>query len=205
MKTITYVMFGICAAATLAAAAGQVSITTPVDGATLEGGHVVDVAWTNSTTVTADVYVLAGNKRSDLVKGNTIDRGTAKWRVPREEGTYKLVVEASNGAKASITVIVGAGGGEPVTTPATAPKVYPSPNPLDLSAGGATTTFSGAPAGSKVTIYDLEGLKVAERNNDPLSWDGRNERGDVVAGGTYMYVLETPAGEKLTGKIAVVK
>lgn len=204
MKTLTYISLLTVAAAAVAFAAGQVEITSPADGATLEGGRVVDVAWTNSTTVVADVYVLVGNKRHDLVTDNVIDRGVAKWRVPREEGSYKLVIEAANGAKASVTVFVGAAG-EPETAAASAPKIYPSPNPLDLSTAGAAATFAGAPAGSKVTIYDFEGLKVAERDNDPLSWDGRNERGDVVAGGTYMYVLETPSGQKLTGKLAVVK
>ncbi len=203
MKTLTYISL-LTAAAAVAGAAGQVEITGPADGATLEGGHVVDVTWKNSTTVAADVYVLVGNKRQDLVTDNAVDRGTSKWRVPKDEGSYTLVVEAANGAKASVTVFVGAAG-EPETAAAGAPKIYPSPNPLDLSAGAAAATFAGAPAGAKVTIYDLEGLKVAERDNDPLSWDGRNERGDVVAGGTYMYVLETPGGEKFTGKLAVVK
>jgi hypothetical protein len=108
------------------------------------------------------------------------------------------VVEATNGAKAKTEVTVGA-------APATAPQIYALPNPYNLSTATGPTVFAGAPAGSKATIYDMEGRKVADAAGDPLGWDGHNERGDVVAGGTYMFVLETPTGGRFTGKIAVVK
>ncbi len=181
------------------AAAGAVTIVSPTAGETLESGRVVHVEWKNNTTTPADVYVVFGEHRTMLVSADAASDGISMWRIPTEGGEYTLVVEASNGAKTSTKVIVGG------MAPATAPKVYPSPNPLDLSAGAATTTFASAPPGSKVTIFDLQGIEVTALEGDPLRWDGRNGRGDLVAAGTYLYELTTPGGERLTGKIAVVK
>lgn len=185
-------------AAAAAFAAGAVTIVSPTAGAPLESGRVVHIEWKNNTTTPADVYVIFGEHRTNLVAGDAASEGMSMWRVPAEGGEYTLVVEASNGAKASTTLVVG---GAAVTEP----KVYPSPNPLNLAAGDTSVTFASAPSGSKATIYDLQGLTVAELEGDPLKWDGRNGRGDVVAGGTYLYQLITPGGELFTGKIAVVK
>ena len=69
----------------------------------------------------------------------------------------------------------------------------------------STVDGAGAPGGSSATIFDMLGREVVKLSGDPLQWDGRNERGDMVSAGTYMFVVELPSGEKHTGKIAVVK
>jgi hypothetical protein len=36
-------------------------------------------------------------------------------------------------------------------------------------------------------------------------WNGRNDNGGIVANGVYFYVIESSAGERAVGKIAVLK
>ncbi|MDZ7725396.1 MAG: hypothetical protein U5R06_21890 [candidate division KSB1 bacterium] len=72
------------------------------------------------------------------------------------------------------------------------------------------------PSKLKVTILDAFGNRVAlwetmadNRLNDGgegLVWDGRNERGDIVANGGYICVIKSLNGnEKYIRKIAVFK
>ena len=38
-----------------------------------------------------------------------------------------------------------------------------------------------------------------------VSWDGKNEKGEIVANGTYFYVIESSTGKKAVGKLAVLR
>jgi hypothetical protein len=40
--------------------------------------------------------------------------------------------------------------------------------------------------------------------DDVDSWDGRNERGDLVAGGVYIYLIESSGGDEIWGKFMVL-
>jgi len=55
----------------------------------------------------------------------------------------------------------------------------------------------------KIRILDLTGelVKVLEEKygNSMVSWDGKNEQGNLVARGIYIFVMEN-----FSGKIAVV-
>jgi len=67
----------------------------------------------------------------------------------------------------------------------------------------------------KITIYDFSNCKVIEIDDWVLrqagtqydqthSWDGRNERGDVVATGTYFFVVEYADGSTQWGKLVIL-
>ena len=47
------------------------------------------------------------------------------------------------------------------------------------------------------------------KHDDPFDgnefWDLRNGRGDQIAPGLYIYVVETPSGDKKVDKFAVVR
>jgi subtilisin family serine protease len=86
------------------------------------------------------------------------------------------------------------------------------PNPFNPS----TTIRYDIPTGSgkipvKVTIYDLRGRlvkKLVERENEPgryqVHWDGRDEGGQYVSSGVYMYRIE--AGDfRFTKKMLLVR
>ena len=117
------------------------------------------------------------------------------------------------------------GGGEPVaiedenTNPdfASLPRAFDLaqnyPNPFNPS----TTIAIEVPgtAGTKqpvrLTIYDIRGRRVKilidsglEPGNHLVQWDGRNDRGETISSGIYLYTLKA-AGETFTRKMAVLK
>lgn len=64
---------------------------------------------------------------------------------------------------------------------------------------------------AKVKVFNLAGELVHRLYEGPagngtlaLSWDGRNEKGDVVASGTYLILAETPSGP-VRQLVAVIK
>jgi hypothetical protein len=140
-------------------------------------------------------------RRNRIGEYSAETNGMIMWRVPADAlPAYRIVVEEAGGLGSEASVNVTVIGGAPVL-----PEVYATPNPFDLSAGIGQLTFAGASSGSTAAIYDMEGRELVKVSGSPLQWDGRNERGDMVAAGTYMFVVELPSGEKHTGKIAVVK
>jgi len=72
------------------------------------------------------------------------------------------------------------------------PQVYPSPfNPS--KAVGGVLKFSQLPNDSRVTILGISGRKIRVLTGvvrHRLEWDGKNEAGDDVAAGFYLYVIE---------------
>jgi immune inhibitor A len=65
------------------------------------------------------------------------------------------------------------------------------------------------PRGFSVDIFDVEGNLVRRLegsgetlDNGTALWDGRDERGNIVEGGLYMYVVES-TGEKASGVVAL--
>lgn len=71
-------------------------------------------------------------------------------------------------------------------------------------------------AGVRLTIYDMMGQRVYERSYSQgevggseglnrISWDGKNDDGEVVGNGGYVAVLEVSGGPKMKRKIAVKK
>ncbi|MGD8720002.1 MAG: hypothetical protein PVH29_14420 [Candidatus Zixiibacteriota bacterium] len=180
---------------------GELNITNPADGAAVKPGQVVRITWRNMTTNPVEVWLKWEDRRKSLGEKSNETDGMMMWRVPEDAaGAYTILVEEAGGLGSSSTVELTVGG----TAPAL-PEVYATPNPFDVSSGRPILTFAGAPIGSSGKIFDMEGREVVSLSGDPLQWDGRNDRGDMVAGGTYMFVVETEGGERHTGKIAVIK
>ena len=94
--------------------------------------------------------------------------------------------------------------------------VYNYPNPFK-----SNTTFTFqlnlAPVDVKIKVYTISGrvIKEIEANNITqrfvkIPWDGRDEDGDVIANGTYLYkiIVKTTDGsysDNVLGKMAVIK
>lgn len=90
--------------------------------------------------------------------------------------------------------------------------IYPNPCYLDQ---GKIITFANLPLESeaKVYIYDLAGNLVRtlgetetaiEGGSRTATWDLRNDKGDPVARGIYLYFIPE-ASQKGSGKIALMK
>ncbi len=206
MQMKSFAKYGLVVGALLGATAaawaiGELTITNPPDDAQVKPGQVVRIAWRNFTTNPVDVWLKWDGRRNRIGEYSAETDGMIMWRVPADAlPAYRIVVEETGGLGSEASVNVTVIGGAPAL-----PEVYATPNPFDLSSGIGQLTFVGAPSGSTAAIYDMEGRELVKLSGSPLQWDGRNERGDMVAAGTYMFVVELPSGEKHTGKIAVVK
>jgi len=93
-------------------------------------------------------------------------------------------------------------------------SAYPSPFVIDGSAV-LTIPFSFGSVDSKTRLYlyDISGglLREIEMGRYPsggssfsgFKWDGKNDNGDYVASGIYIYMIDS-GGDSQTGKIAVI-
>lgn len=121
-------------------------------------------------------------------------------------GTYLITVQASNGsqtsAMASATVTL-------VQANLNAVRAYPNPWRSDRH-GGVDITFDNLSTGSEVKLFTVSGHSVrtltpSAATPDRVVWDRKNDSGDVVASGIYVYSIKDSSGSKSKGKIAIIK
>ncbi|MEW6556769.1 MAG: carboxypeptidase regulatory-like domain-containing protein, partial [Elusimicrobiota bacterium] len=164
------------------------TITDSTSTGLLSGTISDDVNW-----ITTDVTTFTGNSTVVTVTVNTTGLSKSQY-----SGTITLT---SNGGNTSITVSVSA------------TCVLTKPNPYNPRAGKVTFFGSGVvPNDTKIRIYTVSGDLVKTVNTTTtdsqgqpvLEWDGKNEDGDMVVSGVYIYVSESPK-EKAHGKFTVIK
>jgi hypothetical protein len=64
-------------------------------------------------------------------------------------------------------------------------------------------TYKGV---AELRIFTLAGELVAEREiSNTRGWDGRNDAGELVAGGLYLFHIRTADGDSHSGKLAVIR
>jgi hypothetical protein len=85
-------------------------------------------------------------------------------------------------------------------------RVTPYPNPYRPGhAVRGTVKFAGLTAGMTLRLYTVRGFKVWEGvggDSGTAEWNGRNDRGEMVAPGTYLWVAEG-AGRRERGTLIV--
>ncbi|GAG06813.1 unnamed protein product, partial [marine sediment metagenome] len=108
--------------------------------------------------------------------------------------------ESANATNSDGQSVTGGNGGEPTS------NAYP--NPYDFSSGMMKFKVSGT-AGSEVEIYTTSGRLVRKLTGDTgkeeIEWDGKNEEGEDVTRGIYIYNITDGNGSKKTGKLAVLR
>jgi hypothetical protein len=114
-----------------------------------------------------------------------------------------------------ITEIMDVDKSPPTTGPLANENVYAYPNPFNPDVEHVKLRFKLGKDGSvTITIFDISNTKVKEVISAvPMSagveqsivWDGRNERGEIVANGVYFYVIESSSGERAVGKVVVLR
>ena len=103
-----------------------------------------------------------------------------------------------------------------LATPFTPPKedlseVEAYPNPFIIDTGPVTKfTIRNLADRSSVSIFTPNGLLIRTIGQDQIpgswaEWDGRNQQGDLVASGVYIYVIYTEDEQSHVGKVAVVR
>ena len=94
----------------------------------------------------------------------------------------------------------------PFVTSLDAVEVYPNPYKAGVHKGWVY--FANLPPHSKIKFYNVAGEFITEGGNGdepiwPLELGSGKET--IKASGVYLYVIETPAGEKKVGKLAVIR
>ncbi|MDP8208272.1 MAG: hypothetical protein P9L92_16520 [Candidatus Electryonea clarkiae] len=96
-------------------------------------------------------------------------------------------------------------------------KIKAVPNPFIVQSGleqgenESRVMFTHLPTDCDITIYNVAGnelTKIRHRstaNEGYDYWDLRNQHGQDVAYGIYIYVVVTPGGDKHTGKLMVIR
>ncbi len=86
--------------------------------------------------------------------------------------------------------------------------VYPNPYRRIGANGETGVMFAGLPERATIRIFTLQGIEVCKIEHDNRlggsRWDLRNEHGDEVAGGVYLYTIEA-GDDKIRGKLAILR
>ncbi len=77
--------------------------------------------------------------------------------------------------------------------------VYPNP----FLSRYNVLTFRKLPKNATVRIFTLNGELIREIKTN--IWDGKNQNGDKVSSGVYIYLIQTEDGRTTTGKLAVIR
>ncbi|MEK7813809.1 MAG: T9SS type A sorting domain-containing protein, partial [Candidatus Desantisbacteria bacterium] len=93
------------------------------------------------------------------------------------------------------------------TSPTDFSQLLVFPNPFQPGKGDNVVNFANLPDNTTISIYNLTGELAWEKQgiiSGSTSWNGRNDAGEPVASGTYIYVIRNANGNKKTGKVAVI-
>jgi photosystem II stability/assembly factor-like uncharacterized protein len=94
----------------------------------------------------------------------------------------------------------------PVVTTLDAVEVYP--NPYKYGTHSGRVYFANLPPHSRVKFYNVAGEFLAEGGNgaEPIwSLELEGKIRPLAASGVLFFIVETPSGEKTTGKLAVIR
>lgn len=81
------------------------------------------------------------------------------------------------------------------------------PNPFKPHLGHTGIYFKGLTEKTTIKIYNIAGelVRKIENVDGETTWDARNNSGNKVASGVYIYLITNDKGNKRTGKLAVIK
>ncbi|MBI3292166.1 MAG: T9SS type A sorting domain-containing protein [Elusimicrobia bacterium] len=87
-----------------------------------------------------------------------------------------------------------------------APRLYPNPWRADKHAG-TLITFDQLTGNVTVKLFTVSGhlVKTLSTSSPSTTWDLTNDAGDPVASGLYLYLLTNDQGQKVRGKLAVIR
>ncbi len=86
------------------------------------------------------------------------------------------------------------------------PRVFPNPWKVDKD-NAVGMTFDQFPTGSTVKIFTIaaEKVRVLHTSAADVVWDLKNDDGDTVASGVYLYTVTAPSGDMARGKLVVIR
>jgi len=123
---------------------------------------------------------------------------------PPAAGTFNFTVLATNagGDSGSASVVLTVADSADLASV----RVYPNPWRSDKHLG-KSITFDALALNSTVKIFTISGhcIKTLPTSSSSIAWDLTNDSGDRVASGIYIYLITDSQGDKVKGKVAVIK
>jgi len=84
--------------------------------------------------------------------------------------------------------------------------IIPYPNPVVVRTGEERVGFSLPPYGARIRIFTVSGDLVEEiTSGQNWKWDLRNQSGELVSGGIYLFLVYDAEGNSAVGKLAVIR
>jgi len=115
----------------------------------------------------------------------------------------------AGGGYVLVTTPNGRGGVSKLAGDYTNAHCYPNPFKPNSGLGHGKITFTRLTSHSKLRIYNIAGELVYDTETDTpigeLAWNVKNNGGENVASGVYIYVLSNDLGHQKIGKLAVVR
>lgn len=92
-----------------------------------------------------------------------------------------------------------------ISIPPLNPRIYPNPWRTDRHMGGIT--FDQLTGQATVKVFTISGHLVRSEQTTQASytWDLKNQSGQPVASGMYLYLITNSQGQKARGKLAVIR
>lgn len=138
----------------------------------------------------------------------TLNESLRRWEALSSEVNFSSKTVSAQAAHFSVFALFGAAASSNLS----AIKVFP--NPFQPGSGGAFDAsgikFKNLTQEATIRIFTLTGelvrtLHKTAADGDEKVWDARNESGRSVASGVYFYLVTNPSGEKIKGRVAVIK
>jgi len=122
---------------------------------------------------------------------------------------FVVTVQDQDGAQTTSQVVVQV---EALSTPSRLPgdfaalRVFPSPWRSDLHMGH-DIIFDGLTANTTVKIFTVSGhwVRTLGPGDGMVTWNLKNDSGDLVASGLYFYLITNDLGQKGRGKLAIIR
>lgn len=123
--------------------------------------------------------------------------------LPLRPGPYHLLVRASDrlgrfSAPAEADIYI-------VETASSVVEVYPNPWRSDRHT--KPITFKNVTPGTLITLFSVDGSFVRKLSSTgtQTEWDLKNDSGDRVASGLYLYLIQPPTGDAIKGKVSIIR
>jgi hypothetical protein len=213
-------------------ASAQVSVTpqavappAPTGVIAVPGNGQATVSWNPSPGATSyNLYRSRTNNVSPSTGYQIKNVTTPYLNTGWVNGTaYYMVVTAVNSfgesaASTMVSVVPTAQTASSATVPATPPlvvavtsdfsaaRVFPNPWRSNLHTG-IGMTFDRLTPNSTIKIFSVAGVlsRTLSAPGGSVVWDLKNDSGDRVASGLYIYLITNDQGQKTRGKLAIIR